>query len=77
MHLKPGYRTTEFWGTIIVHLFALIGIVYGIDTTKYEPLIPALALVASSVAQSAYSIARARTKGAVAVSNATAPATVK
>lgn len=52
---KPGWKTTEFWATVLVALSTTISAVAGILPTEY-------AVVATAVATAAYSIARAITK---------------
>jgi hypothetical protein len=49
--IKPGYKTTEFWGTLVFHLANVALFVLGtIDATW--------AVTASGIVQSVYSIAR-------------------
>lgn len=64
METKPGIRTTEFWGTIIVQavlMLNLIGI-WDYMPNKYSAL--AMALV-----QGAYAIARGQAKQGVSYNN--------
>lgn len=53
--VKPGYKTTEFWGTIVFHVANLALFVLGtIDATW--------AVTASGIVQSVYNIARGMAK---------------
>lgn len=67
---KPGYATTEFWATIIVHVLALIALVHpGIDTgTWTQPL----AVIAAGLGTAFYSLSRAHVKKASLLSTASA-----
>lgn len=49
--LKPGWKTSEFWMTIIGHLLNLLGIVNGI-------IDPTIGLIVSGVLQCVYNILR-------------------
>lgn len=68
MDPKPGYTTTEFWSTMILH--ALTGVVTVLslvghtpfDASGLQPLIPVAALVMSGLAQAFYSHSRAKVK---------------
>jgi hypothetical protein len=53
--LKPGYQTTEFWGTIVFHLANLTLFLLGTIDADW-------AVTASGVVQSVYSIARGLAK---------------
>lgn len=66
---KPGYLTTEFWTTLFVHILTLLALVFTLSghtlkTDKFAALIPSAAVIASAVAQLAYSQSRAKTKAA-------------
>jgi hypothetical protein len=53
--IKPGYKTTEFWGTVFFHLANLALFILGtIDATW--------AVTASGIVQSVYNIARGISK---------------
>lgn len=53
--LKPGYKTTEFWGTVVFHLSNLA--LYLLGTVEAD-----WAVTASAVVQAVYSIARGLAK---------------
>jgi len=53
--LKPGYKTTEFWGTIVFHLANLS--LYVLGTVEAD-----WAVTASGIVQAVYSIARGMAK---------------
>lgn len=66
---KPGYLTTEFWTTTFVHVLALLALIWTLSghtlkTDHFAAAIPAAAVIASAVAQLAYSQSRAKTKAA-------------
>lgn len=66
---KPGYLTTEFWTTAFIHLLSLIALVWTLSghtlkTDHFAAVIPSAAVIASAVAQLAYSQSRAKTKAA-------------
>ena len=52
---KPGYKTTEFWGTIVFHLANLS--LYLLGTVEAD-----WAVTASGIVQAVYSIARGMAK---------------
>jgi hypothetical protein len=67
--VKPGWTTTEFYQTIIVHLIAIavvIGTIFkpGFNLDGVQAIIPTMALAAAAVAQTAYSASRSRVKSA-------------
>lgn len=67
--VKPGISTTEFWTTLFVHLVttaSLLAALFGkqFDGNKLQPLIPAVAMLASAIAQGFYSHSRAVVKSA-------------
>lgn len=76
MDPKPGYLTTEFWTTNLVHLITVITMIaaaYGNDSfdgNKLQPLIPMASLLMSGLAQAFYNHSRAHIK--VATTNAAA-----
>ena len=49
--VKPGYKTTEFWGTIVFHAANLTLVVLGTVEADW-------AVTASAVVQAIYNIAR-------------------
>lgn len=66
-NVKPGYLTTEFWSTQIVHLLTLVSMVltltgHTFHDTALTPLVPAAAIVASGIAQGWYSHSRGMLK---------------
>lgn len=66
--VKPGYLTTEFWQTNLVHLFAAVSsllVFFNVNLshlTVIQGLIPLGALAASLIAQTAYNNKRAAVK---------------
>lgn len=66
--IKPGYLTTEFWQANLVHLFAALSSILVFANvniahlTAIQGAIPAVALVASVLAQTAYNNKRANVK---------------
>lgn len=66
--IAPGWTTTEFWSTAMVHVVALASIVLTFTTGSddgidgVEALIPVLALVLSGAAHVAYTRSRTRLK---------------
>jgi hypothetical protein len=77
--VKPGYTTTEFWQTVFVHLIAAIvalGTVFHthFDLNGLQAIVPAIALVASAIAQSVYSHSRATVKSSAQASGVQAKA---
>ena len=70
--MKPGFKTTEFWQTTLLHVLTAVVVIastfgYHIDSVRWEPLIPAAALIASALAQAFYSTSRATVKVAAAL----------
>ena len=59
---KPGYKTTEFWGTLIAHLVALLMIAYG--TWKANDSLIQFGGVLMALSQGSYNLARSNEKGA-------------
>jgi hypothetical protein len=74
--VKPGWTTTEFWQTLVVHAMAAIVALGTVFHTHFnlnglQAVVPSVALVASAVAQGVYSRSRATVKSsAQAVSGA-------
>lgn len=64
----PGFTTTEFWTTMLVHLVTGIVTISSLfthtpfDASGLQPLIPVAALVMSGIAQAYYSHSRAHVK---------------
>lgn len=68
---KPGWKTTEFWLTMLTNLIAIIGSLKGVIPTETATIILA-------VANGVYGVIRAITKsGTAGNSDATANVTVK
>lgn len=66
---KPGIRTSEFWATILTHLFTIATSAYALAGQPFpdrlaglQVLVPVAGLVASAGVQAAYSLARGRVK---------------
>jgi DMSO reductase anchor subunit len=73
--VKPGWTTTEFWQTVIVHLIAAIVALGTVFHTHFnlnglQAIVLAVALVASAVAQSVYSHSRATVKSSAQAAGA-------
>lgn len=68
MDPKPGYTTTEFWSTMLLHMFSGVAVLASLfthtpfDARGLQPLIPVAALVMSGIAQAYYSHSRAHVK---------------
>jgi hypothetical protein len=65
--VKPGWTTSEFWQTLLVHAIAAVvalGTVFHthFDLNGFQAVVPAVALFSSAVAQSVYSHSRAIVK---------------
>lgn len=65
--VKPGWTTTEFWQTLLVHAIAAIVALGTVLHTHFnlnglQAIVPAIALFASAVAQSVYNRSRATVK---------------
>src|SRR5215472_5604300 len=65
--VTPGWTTTEFWQTLLVHAIAAIVALGTVLHTHFnlnglQAIVPAIALFASAVAQSVYSRSRATVK---------------
>lgn len=69
MDPQPGWTTSEFWSTQILHLITAIITISSLtghtpfDASGLQPLIPVAALVMSGVAQAMYSHGRSHVKG--------------
>lgn len=65
--VKPGWTTTEFWQTLLVHAIAAIVALGTVLHTHFnlnglQAIVPAVALFASAIAQSVYNRSRATVK---------------
>lgn len=82
MNPKPGYLTTEFWQTTLLHVISIVTVLssaqgWAFNVDKFAGIIPVAALIASGVAQFAYSHSRGVVKAAEpSVVPATAPAAI-
>ena len=68
---KPGYTTTEFWTTLIVHAITVVAVVmsafgHTFDGSALQPLVPAISVLASAVAQAVYTVTRGKVKQSIA-----------
>jgi hypothetical protein len=75
--VKPGWTTTEFWQTLIVHLIAAVLALGTVFHTNFklnglQAIVPAVAVIASAIAQSVYSHSRASVKSAAQAAGAQA-----
>ena len=73
--VKPGWATTEFWQTSIVHVIAAVVALGTVFHTHFnlnglQAIVPSLALVASAVAQGVYSHSRATVKSSAQAAGA-------
>lgn len=73
--IKPGWTTTEFWQTVFVHAIAAVVALGTVIHTNFnlnglQAIVPAIALVASAIAQSVYSHSRATVKASAQVAGA-------
>lgn len=73
--VKPGWTTTEFWQTVFVHAIAAVVALGTVFHTNFnlnglQAIVPAVALVASAIAQSVYSHSRATVKSSAQVAGA-------
>jgi hypothetical protein len=73
--VKPGWTTTEFWQTVFVHLIAAVVALGTVIHTNFnlnglQAIVPAIALVASAIAQSVYSHSRATVKASAQAAGA-------
>lgn len=63
MDPKPGYLTSEFWSTILVHLVTIVTLFnVNLNSDKMSALIPLGAFFMSGLAQAYYSHSRGHTK---------------
>jgi hypothetical protein len=65
--VKPGWTTTEFWQTMLVHVFAVVVALGTLFHTHFnlnglQAAVPSVAMFASAVAQAVYSHSRAMVK---------------
>jgi hypothetical protein len=69
MDPRPGYTTSEFWSTLIIHLISGVATLVSLtthtpfDASGLQPLIPVAALFASGLAQAYYNHSRGHVKG--------------
>src|ERR1700740_3293920 len=75
--VKPGWTTTEFWQTLVVHLIASVIALCTLFHTNFnlnglQAIVPAVAVIASAIAQSMYSHSRASVKSAAQAAGAQA-----
>lgn len=69
MDPKPGYLTSEFWSTQILHVITAVITISSLmghtpfDANGLQPLVPVAALIMSGIAQAVYSHSRAHVKG--------------
>lgn len=73
--VKPGWTTTEFWQTLIVHVIAgvvALGTVFHthFNLNGLQAVVPSVAVFASAVAQGVYSHSRATVKSAAQAAGA-------
>jgi DMSO reductase anchor subunit len=73
--IKPGWTTTEFWQTVFVHAIAAVVALGTVIHTNFnlnglQAIVPAIALVASAIAQSVYSHSRATVKASAQAAGA-------
>lgn len=65
--VKPGWTTTEFWQTMLVHVFAAVVALGTLFHTHFnlnglQAAVPSVAMFASAIAQAVYSHSRAMVK---------------
>jgi hypothetical protein len=75
--VKPGWTTTEFWQTLIVHVIAAVVALGTVLHTHFnlnglQAIVPSVALVASAIAQGVYSHSRATVKSSAQAALASA-----
>lgn len=70
--MKPGPKTTEFWATLLTHIFTVATSIFVLadqpfpDRFAYlQGLIPMVAFVASAGVQAGYNLSRGRVKAAL------------
>lgn len=69
--MKPGYRTTEWWGTVLTHIITIMVLLnVPLDTNRLTALVPVASLILSAAAQVAYSHSRATVKAATITATA-------
>lgn len=60
MDIKPGYKTTEFWLTVLA---TVVGLVVASGGAPHAgPVAQALALIGSALATAGYSVSRGNAK---------------
>jgi hypothetical protein len=77
--VKPGWTTSEFWQTLLVHFIAAVVALGTVFHTHFnlnglQAIVPAVAVMASAVAQSVYSHSRATVKSSAQSAGAQAKA---
>jgi hypothetical protein len=75
--VKPGWTTTEFWTTRLIHVIAAVVALGTVFHTHFnlnglQAIVPAIALVAAALAQSVYSHSRATVKSSAQAAGARA-----
>jgi DMSO reductase anchor subunit len=73
--VRPGWTTTEFWQTVFVHAIAAVVALGTVIHTNFnlnglQAIVPAVALIASAIAQSVYSHSRATVKSSAQAAGA-------
>ena len=61
MEKKPGWKTTEFWLTLVA---SLVGLVLASGAISHDPTLQALGMVSSALSSMGYGMSRAKTKSA-------------
>jgi hypothetical protein len=63
MDPKPGYLTTEFWGTMLTHVITIVLLFNAnLNSDKLSALVPMASLLMSGLAQAWYSHSRGHAK---------------
>lgn len=63
MDPKPGYLTTEFWGTAFTHVITVVLLFnVNLNSDKLTAMVPVASLLMSGLAQAWYSHSRGHTK---------------
>lgn len=75
--VKPGWTTTEFWTTLLIHIIAAVVALGTVFHTHFnlnglQAIVPTVALVAAALAQSMYSHSRAAVKSSAQAAGAQA-----
>ncbi len=70
--MKPGPKTTEFWATLLTHVFTVATSIFVLADQPFparfaylQGLVPIAAFVASSIVQFGYNLSRGRVKAAL------------